>query len=255
MMKTARFLALALILSGFAVSPVFAVGGGGEIADQEWSFEGIFGTFDRGAQRRGFQVYDEVCSACHSLDYIKYRNLAALGFSEDQIKEIAAEKEVTDGPDDSGEMYDRPALPSDTIVPPFPNPQSARLANNGALPPDLSLIVKARKNGANYLYALLTGYKDAPEGVEVTDGMYYNTAFPGHQIAMGPPMDDDSVEFEDGSPATLDQLSRDLVTFLAWAAEPEMEERKRLGVKVILFLIFFTALLIAIKRKVWRDLH
>jgi len=254
MMKTARFLIAALVLGGFAISPAFAAGKV-HIADQEWSFEGIFGTFDRAAQRRGFQVYDEVCSACHSLDFIKYRNLAALGFSEDKIKEIAAEKEVTDGPDDTGEMYDRPALPSDNVVAPFPNPQSARLANNGALPPDLSLMIKARKNGANYVYALLTGYKDAPEGVEVTDGMYYNTAFPGHQIAMGKPLDDDSVEFEDGAPATLDHLSRDLVTFLAWAAEPEMEERKRLGVKVILFLVFFTALLIAVKRKVWRDLH
>ena len=226
-----------------------------EIENRSWSFDGIFGQFDRAAQQRGYQVYNEVCSGCHGLRLLTYRNLAALGYSEDDIKAFAAEYEVTDGPDDEGEMYQREALPSDHFVSPFANDNAARAANNGALPPDLSLMVKARKNGANYLYALLTGYGDAPDGGELPDGLYYNAAFPGHQIAMLPPLDDDAVEYADGTPATVDQMASDLTTFLAWAASPEMEERKRLGLKVMLFLLVLTALLAAVKRKVWSRLH
>lgn len=226
-----------------------------EIESRNWSFDGIFGHFDRAAQQRGYQVYNEVCSGCHGLRLLTYRNLAALGYGEDDIKAFAAEYEVTDGPDDEGEMYQREALPSDHFVSPFANDNAARAANNGALPPDLSLMVKARKNGANYLYALLTGYGDAPDGGELPDGLYYNAAFPGHQIAMLPPLDDDAVEYTDGTPATVDQMASDVTTFLAWAASPEMEERKRLGLKVMLFLLVLTALLAAVKRKVWSRLH
>ncbi|MBL6935600.1 MAG: cytochrome c1 [Alphaproteobacteria bacterium] len=226
-----------------------------EIESRSWSFDGIFGHFDRAAQQRGYQVYNEVCSGCHGLRLLTYRNLAALGYGEDDIKAFAAEYEVTDGPDDEGEMYQREALPSDHFVSPFANTQAARAANNGALPPDLSLMVKARKNGANYLYALLTGYGDAPDGGELPDGLYYNAAFPGHQIAMSAPLDDDAVEYTDGTPATVDQMASDVTTFLAWAASPEMEERKRLGLKVMLFLLVLTALLAAVKRKVWSRLH
>ncbi len=222
---------------------------------QNWSFSGIFGTFDRFAQQRGFQVFREVCAACHGVERLYFRNLAALGYSEAEVKDFAAQYEVTDGPNDDGEMFQRPAKPSDRFVAPFANEQAARAANNGALPPDLSLITKARAGGADYLYALLTGYTEAPEGVAVPDGMFHNAYFPGGQIAMPPPLTDDGVTFADGTPATVPQMARDVTTFLAWAAEPEMEERKELGIKVILFLLVLTGLLYALKRKVWSNVH
>ncbi len=225
-------------------------------AAQHWSFGGIFGTFDRGALQRGFQVYNEVCAVCHSLRLLNYRNLGAIGFSEAQVKEVAAAVEVTDGPDGDGEMFDRPGRPGDRFKSPFANDNAARAANNGALPPDLSLIVKARAGGADYLYAMLTGYRDeAPEGVSMPEGMSYNLYFPGHQIAMPPPLEDDLVEYADGAKATVAQMAKDVTTFLAWAAEPELEERKRMGVKVVLFLIVLTGMLYAIKRRLWRDAH
>ena len=223
---------------------------------RDWSFHGMFGTFDRGAVQRGFQVYQEVCAACHSLKLVAYRNLSGIGLSEDQIKAIAAEFEVTDGPNDEGEMFQRPAKPSDRFVMPFANDNAARAANNGALPPDLSLVTKARKGGADYLHALLTGYKEEPPaGVKLSEGMNYNVYFPGNQIAMAPPVADDAVEYADGTKATADQIASDITTFLAWAAEPELEERKRLGLKVLLFLIVLTAMMYALKRQVWRDQH
>ena len=227
-----------------------------EAPAQDWSFSGMFGTFDPGALQRGLQVYREVCASCHSLDLIAFRNLAALGLGPDEIQLIAEEYEVEDGPDDEGEMFMRPAKASDYFVPPFPNEQAARASNNGAYPPDVSLIVKARKGGADYIYGLLTGYEEEPPpDVELMEGMYYNKFFPGHQIAMAPPLYDDTVEYEDGTEATLDQQVEDVVTFLTWAAQPELEERKRLGVKVLLFLIVLTAMLFALKRKIWSDVH
>ena len=222
---------------------------------RDWAFDGIFGTFDRATLQRGFQVYREVCSACHGLKFVYFRNLSALGYDEETIKALAAEYEVTDGPDEAGAMFQRPARPSDRFVSPFPNDNAARAANNGAFPPDLSLMTKARKGGPDYLYALLTGYTDEPEELEMMEAMYYNTVFPGHQIAMPPPIVEDGVEYADGTPATPEQITSDVVTFLSWAAEPEMVERKRLGLKVMLFLIIFTGLLAAVKRKVWSDLH
>ena len=226
-----------------------------KIPKQDWSFQGIFGTFDRGALQRGLQVYREVCAGCHSLDQIAFRNLSDLGYSEDEVKAFAAEALVVDGPDDEGEMFERAGIPADYFPNPFPNAKAAAAANGGAIPPDLSLMAKARIGGPNYIYALMTGYQEPPADFELLDGLSYNAYFPGHQIAMAQPMDDDSVEFADGTPATLEQMSRDLTTFLMWTAEPMLETRKQWGIKVMLFLIVFTALLYATKRKVWSDLH
>lgn len=219
--------------------------------DRDWSFEGVFGSFDPAAVQRGFQVYTEVCAACHGVKYLRFGNLRDVGLSESAVKAIAAEFEVEDGPDEYGDMYLRPARPSDPLPEPFPNEEAARSANNGALPPDLSVIVKARPHGADYIYAVLTGYDDAPEGVELTPGMSYNRYFPGRQIAMPPPLFDDMVEYTDGTPATVEQMSADVTHFLTWVSEPTLEARKRLGVKSILFLIVLTALFYATKRKVW----
>ncbi len=222
----------------------------------DWSFNGVFGTFDRAAQQRGYQVYSQVCTACHSMSLLYYRDLSGIGLGDGAIKEIAAGVEVTDGPNAEGEMYQRPGRPSDHFKAPFPNENASRAANNGAYPPDLSLIIKARDGGADYVYSLLTGFTDPPPAdVKLMPGMNYNAAFPGHQIAMAPPLADGSVEFADGTPSTVDQMARDVTTFLAWASEPELEVRKRLGIKVILFLIVMTGMLYAVKRKVWSRIH
>jgi ubiquinol-cytochrome c reductase cytochrome c1 subunit len=225
------------------------------IPHEPWSFDGIFGSFDRGAAQRGFQVYKGICSVCHSLDLLYYRNLEELGFTPDEVKAIAAEVQVTDGPNDQGEMFQRPGKPSDHFKPPFANEQAARVANNGALPPDLSLIVKARKGGPDYVYAVLTGFQDAPAGFKLNAGMFYNTAFPGHQIAMPPPLSEGAVTYDDGTQATVPQMAHDVVTFLAWAAEPNLETRHRVGVKVVVYLLVLTGLLYAVKRKVWASVH
>jgi ubiquinol-cytochrome c reductase cytochrome c1 subunit len=222
---------------------------------QEWSFDGMFGTYDRAALQRGFQVYKEVCSACHQVKHLYFRDLAEIGYSEDEVKGIAAQVQVTDGPNDSGEMYQRPARPSDPIPGPFPNDQAARAANNGALPPDLSLITKAREGGADYVSAILTEFKDAPAGLKMNPNMYYNEMFAGHQLAMPPPLNPDQVQYADGTPASVPQMAHDVVTFLSWAAEPTLEERHRIGFKVILFLIVATGVFYAAKRKIWSRVH
>ncbi len=226
-----------------------------EVAHQNWSFQGVFGHYDKAQLRRGFQVFREICSNCHSMKLVAYRNLAALGFTEDQIKAIAAEKQVTDGPNDQGDMFQRPARPADHIVPPFPNDQAARVANNGALPPDLSLMTKAREGGPDYVYAILNGFVDPPAGFKVNDGMYYNEAFPGHQIAMPPPISDDAVTYADGTKATKEQIAKDASAFLNWAAEPELDTRHSLGLKVLGFLLVLTAMFYALKRKIWANVH
>lgn len=218
---------------------------------QEWSFNGVFGTYDEAALQRGFQVYKEVCSACHPVKHLYFRDLTQIGYSEDEVKGIAAQYQVTDGPNDQGQMYQRPARPSDPIPGPFPNDEAARAANNGALPPDLSLITKARDGGADYVYAIPTGFKDVPAGFKVNEGMYYNEYFPGHQIAMPPPLNPDQVKFADGTQATVPQMTHDVVTFLSWAADPTLDERHRIGFKVILFLVVATGVLYAAKRKIW----
>ncbi|NKB60124.1 MAG: cytochrome c1 [Alphaproteobacteria bacterium] len=245
---------LAVIVSLGVAGPALAAGGV-EIPKRDWSFQGLFGTYDRAAMQRGLQIYQESCAGCHSIRLIYYRNLADLGYTAEQIKAFAAENEVEDGPNDEGEMYMRPAVASDRFIKPFPNDNAARAGNNGALPPDLSLMVEARVGGPNYLYAVLTGYGEPPAGTEVMDGMSYNKYFPGHQIAMPPPLSEDGVEFADGTKATVEQQAKDITTFLAWASEPNMEARKSMGLKVMLFLLVFTGLLIAVKRRIWADVH
>jgi ubiquinol-cytochrome c reductase cytochrome c1 subunit len=222
---------------------------------QDWQFTGLFGKFDIAAIQRGLQVYLEVCSACHSLNQIAYRNLLDLGFNADEVKAIAAEYEVTDGPDDNGDMFERPARPSDKFVLPFANEKAARASNNGAFPTDLSLLAKAHPAGPDYIFAVLTGFDDPPQKVELGDGMNYNPYFSGKQIAMAQPLFEDSVEYSDGTKATVEQMSWDVANFLHWTAEPEMEDRKRIGWKVVLFLLVLSALLYATKRKVWSSVH
>jgi ubiquinol-cytochrome c reductase cytochrome c1 subunit len=246
---SALALALALPLAAHAADEH------AQVPHRTWSFEGLFGTFDQGAAQRGFQVYNEVCSACHSMKLLAYRHLSGIGFTEDQIKQIAASKQVTDGPNDAGEMFERPGRPSDHFPPPFPNEKAARAANNGAYPPDFSTLVKGRDGGASYVHGVLTGYKDPPPGVQLQQGMSYNEAFPGHQIAMPPPLSEGQVAYADGTPSTVDQMAADVSTFLAWVSEPELETRKRMGIKVILYMLVLTGFLYAIKRRVWAAVH
>jgi ubiquinol-cytochrome c reductase cytochrome c1 subunit len=234
--STLKALAILGGLLALAPTPARAAGEAIVIPDTRFSFDGIFGTYDRASAQRGFQVYKEVCSACHAMRLLSYRNLRELGLTEQQVAAIAAQVTVMDGPNDEGQMFERPARPSDRFRSPFPNQQAARAANNGAYPVDLSVITKARLAGADYVFALLTGYQDPPAGVTMMDGMNYNRYFPGHQIAMAAPLNPDQVEFADGTPATVEQMARDVATFLAWAAEPELEQRRAMGVKVILFL-------------------
>ena len=215
-----------------------------------WSFLGILGTFDRASQQRGLQVYKEVCSGCHGMRLLAYRNLKAIGYNDDEIKAFASENSVNTINDD-GEVVERPARPSDKFVSPYPNDKAARAANGGAYPPDLSLIVKARPDGANYLHALLTGYIDAPAEKKVPDGMYYNKYYSGNLIGMPQPLYDDGVEYADGTKATPDQMAKDVTAFLAWASEPEMEDRKRLGISVMLFLLLLTALSYFAMKQIW----
>lgn len=221
---------------------------------QNWSFDKPNGTFDRAALQRGFQVYKEVCSTCHSIKLISFRHLKDLGLTEAEIKALAAQYQIKDGPNDDGEMFERPGRPSDYIPSPYANEKQARAANNGAFPPDQSLIVKARLHGANYIYALLTGFKNAPKDFQLQPGQYYNEFFPGHAISMAPPLSEGQVTYNDGTKATVEQMADDVTTFLAWASEPEMEERKRLGFKVILYLLLMTGLFYATMRRIWKGI-
>jgi ubiquinol-cytochrome c reductase cytochrome c1 subunit len=221
----------------------------------KWEFDGVFGRFDKASVQRGYQVYKEVCSACHSLKLLAYRNLEEIGFSEAEVKQIAAEYSVTDGPNDDGEMFDRTGLPSDKFVGPYANDNAARSANGGALPPDLSLIVKARHDGANYVYSLLTGFVDAPDGFVMAQGKQYNPYFEGRQISMPVPLTDDGqVEYKDGTYATKEQMAIDVVNFLQFAAEPEMQHRKKMGIRSMIFLAILFVILLAAKKAVWRRL-
>jgi ubiquinol-cytochrome c reductase cytochrome c1 subunit len=254
-MRAMTRLFAAAVLALIAAVPVARAAEDAAPPHQHWSFQGLFGTYDRAALQRGYQVYKDVCAACHGLTYVYYRHLKDLGFNDDEVKALAGGYEVTDGPNDQGEMFKRPAQPSDRFVSPFANEKAARAANGGAYPVDLSLITKAREHGPDYVFALLTGYKDAPAGVKLQQGMNYNVYFPGQQVAMPPPLSDGAVAFADGTQASVAQMSRDVVTFLSWAAEPEMEARKQMGIKTILFLIVLSGLLYAVMRKVWRDVH
>lgn len=218
-----------------------------------WPFDGIFGTVDRRAAQRGFQVYKEVCSACHALEHLYYRNLADIGFSAEEIKEIAKNYNVTDGPNESGDYFQRPAIPTDKFVKPFQNEEAAKASNGGAAPPDLSLIIKSRENGPNLVYSILTGYGTPPEGVSLDPGLYYNKYFPGGKIAMPPPLTDGLVSYMDGTSSSAEQMARDVVIFLQWAAEPEMERRKSMGIKAIIFLAAFTFFFYKAKKRIWKD--
>ena len=255
------------LLAALSATPALAQQEAPSPPHQRWSFEGLFGSYDLAAAQRGFQVYSEVCAVCHSMEYLHYRDLAGLGLSADQIKAIAAAISVPQGLDDNGDPKEGPATPADQFKVPYPlpnplqvgvthtNEKADRAAHNGALPPDLSLIISAREGHADYVYALLTGYADAPPGFPMQDGMNYNKYFTGHQIAMPQPLHDGQVTYADGTPATIEQMSHDVTTFLAWASEPELVQRKQIGARVILFLLFMTGLTYAANRKVWSDVH
>ena len=220
-----------------------------------WSFAGPFGTFDRASAQRGFQVWNEVCSSCHSMKLMSYRNLAGIGLTDGQIRAVAASKTVPGDLNDQGEPTTRPGLPSDHFASPYPNEKASRAANNGAYPPDHSLIVNARADGANYIDSLLQGYVEPPAGVKVPDGLYYNKWFVGHQIHMPAPLQDGSVTYADGTKATLAQESQDVTTFLYYASNPHMEERKHLGVRMVGFFALMAGLTYAVKKHVWSDVH
>ncbi len=238
----------------------------------DWSFAGPFGHYDRGQLQRGLKVFAEVCSACHSMSLVPFRTLEALGYSPEQVKAFAANYQVTDGPNDVGDMFDRNAVPSDHFPSPFPNDQAAAASNNGAVPPDFSLIAKARgvtrgfpqfvfdiftqyqEGGPDYIYSLLTGYQEPPEGVEVPEGTYYNPYFvASSSLAMAPPIFDEQVTYDDGSPETLDQYAKDVSAFLMWAAEPHLEQRKRTGFMVMIFLLIFTGLIYLTKKSIYAN--
>ena len=247
------FIAFVIVISNSAYSEEKKI----EFIKNDWSFEGIFGTFDRSSLQRGYQVYQEVCSGCHSIRHLSYRNLSEKGgpeFSLDEAKVIAAQFEVTDGPNDEGEMFTRPRRLSDKFVNPFPNIQAATAANGGAYPPDMSVLVKARKGGADYIYSLLLGYEEVPAGYELDDGVYYNKYIPGNKIMMSKPLSEGAVEYSDGTQATEAQMAKDVVTFLTWAAEPNLEARHKMGFKVFIFLIILLILVYFSKQKVWSRL-
>ena len=219
-----------------------------------WSFKGLTGKFDRSSLQRGYQVYTEVCSSCHSMQYLSYRNLGEPGgpeFSEVEVKAIAASIEIEDGPDSQGEMFLRPGRPSDKFKSPYPNVNASIAANGGAYPPDMSVLVKARPGGSDYIYSVLVGYEEPPAGMVLDDGVYYNKYMIGNKIKMSAPLIDGIVEYSDGTEATVDQMARDVTTFLSWAAEPELEERHRTGVKVIIYLILLTVLVYLSMKKIW----
>ena len=221
---------------------------------QPWSFDGVFGTFDEVSIQRGLQVYREVCAACHGLKRIPFRRLTDIGFSEAEVKALAAEYTMQDGPNDDGEMFDRPGKPSDYFPSPYANEKQGRSLNNGAYPPDLSLMIKARPDGANYVYSLLTGYEDAPEHVNLLAGQYYNPYFPGGKLSMAPPLAmDGQVDYQDGTEASVGQMAKDVVNFLQWTAEPEMEQRKRMGLRVMIFLSIMTVLFYIAMKRIWAD--
>jgi ubiquinol-cytochrome c reductase cytochrome c1 subunit len=220
----------------------------------DWSFNGFFGKFDRAQLQRGYQVYKEVCASCHSMKYLSYRNLGEKGgpeFSEAEVKAIAAGFTVQDGPNEDGDMFERPGLPKDKFVSPYPNEKAARAVNGGAYPPDMSVLVKARSGGANYIYSILMGYEEAPEGMKIDDGVYYNKFMPGQKIRMSAPLSEGSVEYADGTPTSVSQMSKDVTAFLTWAAEPHLEKRKRIGFKTILYLLIFSVLIFFSMKKIW----
>ena len=247
-----KILSLSILLSGFFFSSQSAEKV--EYLKTDWSFKGLFGKFDRGALQRGYQVYTEVCASCHSMKYVSYRNLAEKGgpeFTEAQAKAIAASFEVTDGPNSDGEMFTRPGKLSDKFVMPYENVKAAQAANGGAYPPDMSVLVKARGGGVNYIYSLLQGYEDPPMGITLDEGVHYNKYMYGNKIKMANPLSDDLVEYSDGTQATVEQMSKDVTTFLMWTAEPHLETRHQMGFKAIVYLIILTTLVYFSMKRIW----
>ena len=235
-------------------SITYSAGENYPLLKQDWSFKSFFGTFDRASLQRGYQVYTEVCASCHSLKYVSYRNLVEKGgpeFSIEQAKAIASNFEVTDGPNNDGEMFTRPAKLSDKFVMPYANDQEAKLSNGGAYPPDMSVLVKARAGGADYIYSVILGYEDPPEGMKLDDGVYYNKYMYGNKIKMPPQLYDDLVTYADGTPATPEQMAKDITTFLAWTAEPKLEERHKFGFRAIIYLVILTILVYFSMKRIW----
>ena len=225
-----------------------------EYLKTDWSFKGLFGKFDRASLQRGYQVYTEVCAACHSMKYLSYRNLSEKGgpeFSVAQAKAIAASFEVIDGPNSDGEMFTRPGKLSDKFVMPYENVKAAEAANGGAYPPDMSVLVKARGGGVDYIYSLLQGYEEAPSGMTLDDGVHYNKYMYGNKIKMSAPLSDGIIEYSDGTNASVEQMSKDVTTFLMWAAEPSLEARHQMGFKAIVYLIILTILVYFSMKRIW----
>ena len=247
-----RIFLITILFFGFSVTS--NAGEKVEYLKTDWSFKGLFGKFDRAALQRGYQVYTEVCSSCHSMKYLSYRNLAEEGgpeFTVAQAKAIAASFEVTDGPNDDGEMYTRPGKLSDKFVMPYDNVKAAQAANGGAYPPDMSVLVKARGDGVDYIYSLLQGYEDPPVGMSLDDGVYYNKYMYGNKIKMSNQLSDGLVEYGDGTNASVEQMAKDVTTFLMWAAEPHLESRHQMGFKAIVYLVILTILVYFSMKKIW----
>ena len=252
MKNSLRILSILITLFGYSFSSNAAEKV--EYLKTEWSFKGLFGKFDRSALQRGYQVYTEVCSSCHSMKYLSYRNLAEEGgpeFSTEQAKAIAASFEVTDGPNSDGEMFSRPGRLSDKFVMPYENVKAAQAANGGAYPPDMSVLAKARGGGVDYIYSLLQGYEDPPIGLTLDEGVYYNKYMYGNKIKMANPLSDGLVEYGDGTVASVEQMSKDVTTFLMWAAEPHLEARHQMGFKAIVYLIILTVLVYFSMKRIW----
>lgn len=271
-MKTLKAIALAGLTLASVSTLGLAAGGQKDAKHIAFSFDGAFGTFDRGQLQRGFKVYKEVCAGCHSMNLVSFRNLSEGGiFTEEQVKALAATYTVKDGPNADGEMFERPGLPSDRIPAPYANEEASKAANGGAYPPDMSLLTKSRPGwygtfnqlwngigGPQYVYSVLTGYEE-PSGdlvKEQPEGKYYNPYFgSGHWIGMALPLADGQVEFNDGAPSTIDAMARDVSAFLAFTADPNMESRKQTGFMVMIYLALLSVLLFFVKKKVWADLH
>ncbi len=249
----ARFIILSLIFFSITFNQVKSEEKT-KLLKVDWSFKGITGKFDRSSLQRGYQVYTEVCASCHSMNLVSYRNFGEPGgpeFSVDQVKAIAANFEVEDGPNADGDMFTRPGRPSDKFVSPYPNVQAATAANGGAYPPDMSVLVKARKGGSNYIYSVLMGYEDPPAGFELEDGVYYNKYMDGKKIKMSNPLSEGIVTYSDGTDATEAQMAKDVTTFLTWTAEPHLETRHKMGVKVLIFLTIFSLLVYLSMKRIW----
>ena len=253
MKKNIKLLFFLTLLINFSSHKVLAENSP-ELLKVDWSFKSFFGKFDRSSLQRGYQVYNEVCASCHSMKYLSYRNLAEKGgpeFSEDEAKAIASNFEVVDGPNSTGEMFTRNGRLSDKFVMPYANEEEAKSANGGAYPPDMSVLVKARKGGADYIYSLLLGYEDPPSNVKLDDGVYYNKYMYGNKIKMSAPLSDDLVEYSDGTKATTEQMAKDVVSFLMWTAEPHLEQRHKFGFRVIIYLTIISVLVYFSMKKIW----